>query len=142
MAKKRTVKRSIPRIDVHSHVVPLEMLDAIERNPERYKMRFEEKDGKRRIVREGGNTFPVFQEFHDPEAKVAGMDRKGLDISIISAAPTVFCYWLDADVGLEASRIINDGIARMVSARPERLKGMATLPMQDPDAAVTELERA
>lgn len=129
------------RIDVHSHVIPLEMLQAIERNPGRYQMRFEDKGGKRRIVREGGHTFPVFQEFHDADAKVAGMDRKGLDVSFISPAPMVFFYWLDADTALEASRIINDGIANMAARRPDRLRGMGTIPMQHPDAAVVELER-
>jgi len=133
--------KDLQKIDVHSHVIPLEMLQAIERNPGRYQMRFEEKDGKRRIVRDGGHTFPVFEEFYDPAVKVKGMDRKGLDISYISPAPMVFFYWLDADTALEASRIINDGIANMAAARPGRLRGMGTLPMQHPDAAVAELER-
>lgn len=96
MAVKKAVKKRLPRIDVHSHVIPLEMLQAIERDPGRYQMRLEEKDGKQRIVREGGHTFPVFDEFHDPDVKVRGMDRKGIDVSIISPAPMVFFYWLDA----------------------------------------------
>lgn len=132
---------SLKRVDVHSHVIPKEMLDAIEREPQRYKMRFEVHAEKRRIVREGGHTFPVFTEFYDPAVKVAGMDRKGLDVSVISPAPMVFFYWLDADTALGASRIINDGIANMVAAAPERLRGMATIPLQHPDAAVAELER-
>lgn len=147
-AKKKIVatrgkgkNKTNPRIDVHNHVIPLEMLQAIERDPARYKMSFQEKDGKRRIVREGGHTFPVFREFSDPAAKVASMDRRGLDVAFISPAPMVFFYWLDADTALEASRIINDGIANMAAAYPERLRGMGTLPMQHPDAAVTELER-
>ncbi len=140
--RARSAKPKRPqRIDVHSHVIPAEMLRAIERNPARYQMRLEEKDGKRRIVREGGHTFPVFEEFYDPAVKVAGMDRKGLDVSFISPAPMVFFYWLDADTALESSRIINDGIANMVAARPDRLRGMGTIPMQHPDAAVAELER-
>ncbi len=141
MPRKKTVKKRLPRIDVHSHVIPKEMLDAIGREPARYQMRLEEKDGKRRIVREGGHTFPVFEEFHDPDVKVTGMDRKGLDVSFISPAPMVFFYWLDADTALAASRIINDGIAGMAAARPDRLRGMGTVPMQHPDAAVAELER-
>jgi len=139
--KAKKGRNTRPRIDVHSHVIPMEMLQAIEREPGRYGMRFEEKDGKRRIVRDGGHTFPVFDEFHDPDVKVAGMDRKGLDISYISPAPMVFFYWLDADTALAASRIINDGIAAMAAARPDRLRGMGTVPMQHPDAAVAELER-
>lgn len=138
---RKTRKKSVRRIDVHSHVIPAEMLQAIERDPRRYRMRIEEQDGKKRIVRDGGHTFPVFEEFHDPRVKVAGMDRKGLDVSFISPAPMVFFYWLDADSALEASRIINDGIAKMAAAAPQRLRGMGTIPMQDPDAAIAELER-
>jgi aminocarboxymuconate-semialdehyde decarboxylase len=37
--------------------------------------------------------------------------------------------------------LARDGIAQMVAKKPDRLRGMATLPMQDPDAAITELER-
>lgn len=44
-------------------------------------------------------------------------------------------------MGLAAARLSNDGIAQMVAKYPARLRGMATLPMQDPDAAITELER-
>jgi aminocarboxymuconate-semialdehyde decarboxylase len=46
-----------------------------------------------------------------------------------------------ADAGLEAARLINDGIAKIAAHDPERLLGMGTLPMQNPDAAVAELER-
>ena len=133
-------KKRVKRIDVHSHVVPRELLDALTRDPERYKMRYVA-EGHRHLAREGGEQLPVFDEFFDAAAKVAGMDRKGLDVSMLSPAPMVYFYWLDADRGLEASRIINDGIANMAAAFPDRLMGMGTLPMQDPDAAVAELER-
>ena len=141
--KKSTARpaRRAACIDVHNHVIPLEMLQAIERDPARYQMSLQEKDGKRRIVREGGHTFPVFDEFSDPAAKIASMDRRGLDVAFISPAPMVFFYWLDADTALEASRVINDGIASMCAAYPDRLRGMGTLPMQHPDAAIAELER-
>ena len=138
---RKAKKKSASRIDVHSHVIPAEMLRAIERDPQRYRMRIVEQDGKRRIVREGGHTFPMFDEFHDPRVKLAGMERKGVDVSFISPAPMVFFYWLDADAALEASRLINDGIAKMAAAAPERLRGMGTIPLQDPEAAIAELER-
>jgi len=129
------------RVDVHSHVLPQEMLDAIRRRPRDYQMRVDGAGGKELFVRDDAHSTPVYAEFHDADAKVEGMDRKGIDISVISVTPVVFFYWLEPDAGLAASRVMNDGIARMVAARPDRLRGMATLPMQDPDAAVTELER-
>lgn len=138
---KKAKSEGRPRIDVHSHVIPLEMLQAIERDPVRYQMRIAEIDGKRRIVREGGHTFPVFEEFSDPAVKIRGMDRKGIDVSFISPAPMVFFYWLEADAALAASRIVNDGIAKMAAEYPDRLRPMGTIPMQSPDAAIAELER-
>ena len=128
-------------VDVHSHVLPLEMMEAIRFRPRDYQMRVEGSGEKETFIRDDRHSTPVYAEFHDADAKVEGMDRKGIDISLISVTPVVFFYWLDADAGLAASRLLNDGIARMVAAQPERLRGMATLPMQDPDAAVTELER-
>jgi aminocarboxymuconate-semialdehyde decarboxylase len=134
--------RSVKTVDVHSHVLPREMLEAIRRRPRDYQMRVEGAGNKEVFIRDDKHSTPVFAEFHDADAKVEGMDRRGIDISVISVSPVVFFYWLDAGAGLAAARLLNDGIARMVAARPDRLRGMATLPLQDTDAAVTELERA
>ena len=133
--------RKVKRVDVHSHVLPREMMAAIRSRPRDYQMRVEGSGEQEIFIRDDRHSTPVYAEFHDAEAKVAGMDRRGIDISVISVTPVVFFYWLDADAGLAAARLLNDGIARMVAARPERLRGMATLPIQDPDAAIIELER-
>ena len=115
--KKKAASRKTKRIDVHSHVVPKEMLDALKANPQRFGMRYLDDDKThRRLAKDGGGGQPVFDEFYDPTAKVKGMDRKGLDVSMISPAPIVYFYWLDADAGLEAARIVNDGIANMAAA--------------------------
>jgi len=131
----------VKRVDVHSHVLPLEMVEAIRKRPRDYQMRVEGAAEKELFIRDDRHTTPVYAEFHDADAKVEGMDRKGIDVSVISVTPVVFFYWLDAEAGLAAARLMIDGIARMVAKRPDRLRGMATLPLQDPDAAVAELER-
>ena len=100
MPAKKSVKRKSSRIDVHSHVLPQEMLDALAARPERFQMRYIDDGKHRRVARAGGGGQPVFDEFYDAAAKVAGMDRKGLDVSIISPAPIAYFYWLDADAGL------------------------------------------
>ena len=132
----------VKRVDVHSHVLPREMLEAIRARPRDYQMRVERRGGGEVFIRDDGHSTPVFPEFYDADAKVEGMDHKGIDVSVISVSPVVFFYWLDADAGLAAARVLNDGIARMAARRPDRLRGAATLPMQDADAAVAELERA
>jgi aminocarboxymuconate-semialdehyde decarboxylase len=127
-------------IDLHNHVIPQTIIDAIRRDPQRYGIKIEERDGKLFYVRFGQLT-EIAPAYFSVDAKIDWMDRKRLDVAAICVGPPVFFYWLSPDVGLEAAKINNDGIAKMVAQRPDRLRGMATLPMQNPDAAITELER-
>ena len=129
------------RVDVHSHAIPARMIDAIARSPGEFAARVEGDVHARRIVHEQGYVYPVFAEFHDAEAKLASMDRKGIDISVISPAPPMFYYWADVGLAEKVARLVNDGVADMVAAKPSRLRGMATLPLQHPDAAIAEMER-
>jgi aminocarboxymuconate-semialdehyde decarboxylase len=129
------------QIDIHSHVIPDRIVTAIAADPKRFQARIEGEGVSRKIIHDQGYVYPLFAEFRQVEAKLDSMDRKGIDISVISPAPPMFYYWADADLALEVSGLVNDGVADMVGARPDRLRGMATVPMQHPDAAVAELER-
>jgi aminocarboxymuconate-semialdehyde decarboxylase len=129
------------QIDIHSHVIPDRIVAAIAANPKRFRARVEGEVAVRKIIHDQGYVYPLFEEFRRVEAKVEAMDRKGIDISVISPAPPMFYYWADADLALEVAGLVNDGVADMVGANPARLRGMATVPMQHPDAAVAELER-
>jgi aminocarboxymuconate-semialdehyde decarboxylase len=75
-------------------------------------------------------------------AKLADMDRMGIDMQVLSPAPPQYYYWADAELGRQTSRIINDRIAESVAAHPDRFAGLATLPMQAPELAVAEMRRA
>ena len=127
-------------IDLHNHMIPQTIVDAVVRDPDRYGFKIEERNGKRYYTM-GGRTQELSPTFYNAEAKIEWMDRVGLDVAAISVGPPIYFYWLKPEAGLETARLANDGIARMVAKYPDRLRGMAHLPMQDPDAAITELER-
>lgn len=129
------------RIDLHSHVIPPRIIDAIAADPQAFSARIEGEGSKRRIVHDQGYAYPLFPEFFDPQAKIESMRRKGLDMSVVSPAPPMFYYWADANLSLKVAGLVNDGVADMIADHPEQLRGMATVPMQHPDAAVAELER-
>ncbi|MBC7778985.1 MAG: amidohydrolase [Proteobacteria bacterium] len=130
-----------PCVDIHSHVLPRSMIEAIRQRPRDFEMTVSGTGANETLVRDDKHGSPLHPEFYDVDAKLEGMDRKGIDISVLSVTPVVFFYWLPAETGLAAARVLNDGVADMVAVQPDRLRGMATLPMQDADAAVTELER-
>ena len=129
------------KIDIHSHVIPDRIVSAIAADPKRFRAHIEGEGPARKIIHDQGYVYPLFEEFRQTEAKLAAMDRKGIDISVISPAPPMFYYWADANLALEVAGLVNDGVADMVGVKPARLRGMATVPMQHPDAAVAELER-
>ncbi len=129
------------RIDIHNHVIPARIVERFTTAPAEFGARVQGEPHARRVIHDQGYVYPLFDEFHDTEAKLASMDRKGIDLAVISPAPPMFYYWADLDVAVTAARLVNDGVADMVAASPGRLRGMATIPLQHPDAAIAEMER-
>jgi aminocarboxymuconate-semialdehyde decarboxylase len=80
--------------------------------------------------------------FIDPEVRIADMDAMGVDIQAIAVAPPQYYYWADSTLGAELAATHNDHIASIVERYPDRFRGLATLPMQDVDAALAEMRRA
>src|SRR5512134_3024876 len=77
--------------DLHNHVVPETVVQAIRRHPERYGTRIEDRNGKPYFDAHG-RMIELLPEFFDPEAKIAWMDRVGMDVSVISVGPPIFFY--------------------------------------------------
>jgi len=127
------------RIDVHNHVIPETLVKAMQADPV-YNTKVEG-EGHNRVFIRGKVRFPFEAEFYDADAKLESMDRKKIDIAFISPGPQCFFYNLSDELAAKTARLVNDGIAQMAAAKPDRLRGMATLPMQNPEAAMEELER-
>jgi uncharacterized protein len=75
------------------------------------------------------------------EDRLAVMDEAGIDTQVLSL--TSPGLWnLDRAVGVSLQTLCNDRLADAVRAHPGRLRGFATVALQDPDAAAAELQRA
>ena len=73
------------------------------------------------------------------ERRIEDMDRAEIDMQVLSYTDMIQLAPAEQAVAL-ASRA-NDHLMHAVSARPDRFAGFCTLPWQDADAAVRELER-
>jgi predicted TIM-barrel fold metal-dependent hydrolase len=77
----------------------------------------------------------------DVSKRLEDMDRVGIDVEVVSlSTPNVF--FADASHQPEIARMVNDAYAGLVAQHPARFKGFASIPMDEPDAALTELHRA
>jgi 2,3-dihydroxybenzoate decarboxylase len=76
------------------------------------------------------------------EYRLSEMDNAGIDIQVLSL--TVPGLQVDIDPGLarDNARFANEYLAKAIGEQPDRFRGFAALPLQDPAAAAAELERA
>jgi len=68
------------------------------------------------------------------------MDAMGIDIEVLSINP--FWYRKDRETAAEIVRINNEKLAELVASKPDRFAAFASLSLQYPDLAVTQLETA
>ena len=64
----------------------------------------------------------------------------GVDVQAVCPAPYHFFYFTEPDYGAELSRDVNHGIAKLAADMPDRFVGLGTVPLQDSQLAIRELE--
>jgi aminocarboxymuconate-semialdehyde decarboxylase len=130
-------------VDVHAHFVPPSMLEGLEDRGREFGVSLIEKEpGCPCCSFETGLTVrPFFETILDVDKRLAEMDRQQVDREILTLWADVFCYDLPADKGDAWHRHMNEHLAQLAEATPERFSWMASGAMQDPAAAARELER-
>jgi aminocarboxymuconate-semialdehyde decarboxylase len=72
--------------------------------------------------------------------RLVDMDRMGVDVQAICPAPYHFFYWTEADYGAQLAREVNEGIAKIAADTPDRFVGLGSVPLQDSQLAIRELD--
>jgi aminocarboxymuconate-semialdehyde decarboxylase len=140
--RRRSRRHRSPVVDVHAHYFPESFLRLIERDGAGRAAGVDRSDRRGPVLRIGAvRVGPLTAGFRDLEARVAAMDRQGVDVQALSLTHPMV-YWAGAALGGALARAMNDALAEAHARFPRRLVGLATLPLQDPPAAVAELDRA
>ena len=128
------------KFDLHTHFYTQQYFDLIRDLPSEFSFS-QSPTGQTIITFGGARFFGVTPAMTDVEQRIEDMDRVGIDVEVVSlSTPNVF--FTDAKHQPEVARLINDAYAALISAHPKRFKGFASIPMDAPDAALTELHRA
>jgi aminocarboxymuconate-semialdehyde decarboxylase len=131
-----------PAIDIHSHFFPERYLKLIEVEGAASGARLDRSDPRGvRIVLASGPTAVLNPSYWDLDLRVKAMNRQGVGVQALSlTSPMV--YFARGDLGRRLARAFNDSLGEAHTAYPDRFVGCASLPMQEPAAALSELERA
>ncbi len=138
--KYKTNGRLGMKIDVHFHCIPEKYISALKERGNRYpdRVMFDSKGEGQAYLGDGWRPLSVIP---DSRRMIHDMDESGRDIAVLSPVPALFHYELEAELGEEVAKIVNDGIAQWVSEHPDRFMGMATVPLQHPPTAIKEMDR-
>jgi len=118
------VKEAPVAIDVHAHCVPEGLVPALAGG------RF-------------GVAVPELEPLlSDLPARIAAMDRMGVDRQVVSPFIDLIGHGLDAATGRRYCALLNDLMAATVALAPDRLSGLGAVPLGSGRAAAEELVRA
>ncbi|MGQ0740372.1 MAG: amidohydrolase family protein [Bacteroidota bacterium] len=129
------------KIDIHTHIMPANMPNWVQKFGYGEFIHLQHRECDACMVK-GDKVFRVVEKnSYDAGQRLKEMEQTEVGIQVLSTIPVLFNYWAKPADGLETSRFFNDHIAETVSKEPNHFIGLGTVPMQDADLAMKEMER-
>jgi len=130
------------KIDSHTHILPEKLPNFAEKFGYGDFIHLEHhKPGRAKMMK--GNSF--FREIKsncwDAAERKSEYEEHQVKVQVVCTVPVMFSYWAKAEDTYELAKFLNDDIARTCEQHPLRYFGLGTLPMQNIDLAIKEMER-
>lgn len=126
-------------LDFHNHFFPAPYLQELTKGDA---LATVTKDAEgRTIMTVDGDYNIIVEEHHNATARLDALRAAGVDMQCLTmTVPGVHSE--QPAMGIKLARLVNDGLADVIAQYPANFTALAILPLQDPQAAVQELERA
>src|SRR5215468_5207103 len=130
-------------IDAHAHLMPQDLIDAIRKERAKFpSLKVIEQDGSIALAFAGGKpTRPVSKGLSDIPARLAWMNKQGIDRQVCGGWVDAFGYELPSAEGEAWSQLTNATLLAASKTEP-RLVPLATVPLQDGMRAAAVLKQA
>jgi aminocarboxymuconate-semialdehyde decarboxylase len=126
-------------IDIHAHFVDPHYLEDLKRV---LKLDIEQTSDGKTLMRHHGHTLAWTRpDMFDVAARLRDMDEKGIDMRVLSVSTPNVYPWQGAEQ-VRMARHVNDALAKLCRAHPDRFVGLASLPLHDIAASLAEIDRA
>jgi len=131
------------KIDSHTHILPPTMPNWTDKfgYGDFIWLQENEKAGLADMMK--GNEFfrTIEENCWDENVRIADYEKFNTQVQVVCTVPVMFSYWAKAQDTLQLSQFLNDHIANLQAKYPKNYVGLGTIPMQDTDLAIQEMER-
>jgi len=130
------------KIDMHTHILPERLPNFADKfGYGDFIHLVHERPGFANMMK--GNVFfrEIAKNCWDPEVRIPEYALYRTPVQVVCTIPVMFSYWAKPADCLDLSMFLNDHLAGVVDDFPEHYIALGTLPMQDTDLAIQELER-
>jgi aminocarboxymuconate-semialdehyde decarboxylase len=129
------------KIDIHTHIMPAKMPNWVQKFGYGEFIHLEHRNCKACMMK-GDKLFrEVEDNCFDTTVRLKEMNETDVTVQVLSTIPVLFNYWAKPKDGLETSRFFNDDIGNKVEKDKDRFIGIGTVPLQDVDLAIAEMQR-
>jgi aminocarboxymuconate-semialdehyde decarboxylase len=129
----------MPIIDFHNHYYPPAYLDALERGPSAVRVTRDEAGNP--VVHYPGDFNVAVRGHRDIDYREEVLRAAGVDTQVITLT-TPGTHVEEPKTAARLAQLVNDAFAKVVADKKGRFAALATLPLNDPAASVTEFRRA
>ncbi len=130
------------KIDMHTHIIPKVLPDWTKKFGYGDFIFLKENEDRSADMMQGGRFFIRIQEnCWEENIRIEEYESHNTQVQVVCTIPVLFAYWAKPKDGLAVAEFLNDHIADLVSRYPKNYIGLGTLPMQDTELAIQELER-
>ena len=127
---------------MHTHILPKTMPNWTEKFGYGKFIHLEPNSDGSANMMQGGNFFRrIVENCWDENLRIQEYQQYATQVQVVCTIPVMFSYWAEPKDCAELSRFLNDHIAALVERFPKNYIGLGTIPMQDSEEAIKELER-
>jgi aminocarboxymuconate-semialdehyde decarboxylase len=132
-------------VDMHCHALTVAVEAMVADRPEK------QAEGAASLRSQGPISARHSVEVHLPAVypkltslalRLQEMDAMGVDVQVVSPAPTQYYYWADPELAQKIVAEQNHHIAEMCEKHPDRLVGLGNIALQHPELSVQQLTYA
>jgi len=130
------------KIDIHTHILPENLNDVTGKFTDSRFLKIDPIDETSAMLKKDGKSFrKVDCNCWNHQARINDCDDTKVNMQVLSTLPVLFSYWAKDDECLALSQFLNNHIAHICRQEPQRFIGLGTIPMQNTDMAISEMDR-